>query len=91
MLRCDDCIAYHIDQCVKVGIKDEELWEAFGHKKSVHLEKWPVYKEYTRVQTEVAVQVNGRLRAVIAVATDAEEEAVAVPRRGRSMPKARKS
>lgn len=29
VLRCDDCIAYHIDQCVKVGVHDEELWEAF--------------------------------------------------------------
>lgn len=29
VLRCDDCIAYHIDQCVKLGITDEELWEAF--------------------------------------------------------------
>lgn len=28
VLRCDDCIAYHIDQCVKVGVSDEELWEA---------------------------------------------------------------
>ncbi len=29
VLRCDDCIAYHIDQCVAAGVKDEELWEAF--------------------------------------------------------------
>jgi AhpD family alkylhydroperoxidase len=29
VLRCDDCIAYHIDQCVKAGVADEELWEAF--------------------------------------------------------------
>jgi AhpD family alkylhydroperoxidase len=29
VLRCDDCVAYHIDQCVAAGIKDEELWEAF--------------------------------------------------------------
>ena len=29
VLRCDDCIAYHIDQCVKAGIPDEELWETF--------------------------------------------------------------
>ena len=29
VLRCDDCIAYHIDQCVKAGVSDEELWEAF--------------------------------------------------------------
>lgn len=29
VLRCDDCIAYHIDQCVNAGISDEQLWEAF--------------------------------------------------------------
>lgn len=29
VLRCDDCIAYHVDQCVKAGISDEQLWEAF--------------------------------------------------------------
>jgi AhpD family alkylhydroperoxidase len=29
VLRCDDCIAYHIDQCVNVGVSDEELWESF--------------------------------------------------------------
>ena len=28
VLRCDDCVAYHIDQCVKAGVSDEELWEA---------------------------------------------------------------
>ncbi len=28
VLRCDDCIAYHVDQCVKLGVSDEELWEA---------------------------------------------------------------
>jgi AhpD family alkylhydroperoxidase len=29
VLRCDDCIAYHIDQCIKVGASDEELFETF--------------------------------------------------------------
>jgi AhpD family alkylhydroperoxidase len=29
VLRCDDCIGYHIDQCVKAGLTDEELWECF--------------------------------------------------------------
>ena len=29
VLRCDDCIAYHIDQCVKAGATDDELWETF--------------------------------------------------------------
>lgn len=29
VLRCDDCIAYHIDQCVLAGASDEELFETF--------------------------------------------------------------
>ena len=28
-LRCDDCIAYHVDQAVKAGASDEELFETF--------------------------------------------------------------
>lgn len=30
VLRCNDCIDYHILQCVKAGWKDEELYEAFN-------------------------------------------------------------
>lgn len=29
VLRCDDCIAYHIDQCILAGATDEELFETF--------------------------------------------------------------
>jgi len=29
VLRCDDCIAYHIDQCISHGATDEELFETF--------------------------------------------------------------
>ena len=29
VLRCDDCIAYHIDQCIEHGASDEELFETF--------------------------------------------------------------
>jgi len=29
VLRCDDCIAYHVDQAVQSGATDEELWETF--------------------------------------------------------------
>jgi AhpD family alkylhydroperoxidase len=28
VLRCDDCVAYHVDRCVQAGVTDEELWEA---------------------------------------------------------------
>jgi AhpD family alkylhydroperoxidase len=30
VLRCNDCIDYHIDQCVEVGWTDEELYDAFN-------------------------------------------------------------
>lgn len=29
VLRCDDCIAYHVDQCARQGWTDEEIFEAF--------------------------------------------------------------
>lgn len=29
VLRRDDCIAYHIDQCLKNGVSEQELWEVF--------------------------------------------------------------
>lgn len=29
VLRCDDCIAYHIDRCAAEGVSDEELFECF--------------------------------------------------------------
>ncbi len=30
VLRCNDCIDYHILQCVQAGWKDEELFDAFN-------------------------------------------------------------
>ena len=30
VLRCNDCIDYHILQCVQVGWSDEELYDAFN-------------------------------------------------------------
>ena len=30
VLRCNDCIDYHIIQCVDAGWSDEELYEAFN-------------------------------------------------------------
>jgi AhpD family alkylhydroperoxidase len=29
VLRCDDCISYHIIRCVEVGVTDAELSEVF--------------------------------------------------------------
>lgn len=30
VLRCDDCIAYHIETCYKLGVTKEELFEVFS-------------------------------------------------------------
>ncbi len=30
VLRCNDCIDYHVVQCVDAGWKDEELYDAFN-------------------------------------------------------------
>lgn len=30
VLRCDDCICYHLDQCFKAGVTDEELQEVLS-------------------------------------------------------------
>lgn len=29
VLRCDDCVRYHLIRCVQEGLSDEELFEAF--------------------------------------------------------------
>jgi AhpD family alkylhydroperoxidase len=30
VLRCDDCITYHLQQCAQAGVSDEEIWEAMA-------------------------------------------------------------
>ncbi len=30
VLRCDDCIKYHIERCHKEGVKEKELFEIFA-------------------------------------------------------------
>lgn len=30
VLRCDDCISYHIQQCKQEGITDEEMYDIFS-------------------------------------------------------------
>lgn len=30
VLRCNDCIDYHVLQCVKAGVSDAELYDAFN-------------------------------------------------------------
>ncbi len=30
VLRCDDCIKYHLEKCYQLGVSDEELFEIFS-------------------------------------------------------------
>lgn len=56
----------------------EELWEKVGGVGSVFEQTWPVCDETLIVEdsVQIAVQVNGKLRAQITIATDADKDAV---------------
>ena len=53
----------------------EEMWQRLGQKESVHLQPWPEY-DPTALQVEeveIAVQVNGKVRAHLAVPSGLEK------------------
>lgn len=56
----------------------EELWAGPGEKKSIFLAPWPKYdaKKIVTESVNVAVQVNGKVRTVLAIATGTSEEDV---------------
>jgi leucyl-tRNA synthetase len=56
----------------------EELWETFGNKTSVFQARWPSHDERLAAEDEVeiAVQVNGKVRARFTVPRGASQEAV---------------
>ncbi|ABB32525.1 leucyl-tRNA synthetase [Geobacter metallireducens RCH3] len=56
----------------------EELWEALGHQGGVEAAGWPSFDPSAAVDEEflIVVQVNGKLRGKVTVATDATEEQV---------------
>ncbi len=56
----------------------EELWEKLGHTDSLAYEPWPEYdKELIKEkETELAVQVNGKIKDRIVVSADADEEQI---------------
>lgn len=57
----------------------EELWQTeLGHSDSVHHQAWPDFdSEAAKAdEVELAVQINGKVKARIMVATDADEESI---------------
>ncbi len=58
----------------------EELWQGMGEKEaSVHAASWPAYDESALVvdEVELAVQVNGKVRATIAVPVAMDKDEIA--------------
>lgn len=69
LVKMLSCIAPHV--C-------EEMWQLLGHDHTLAYEAWPTYDEKMLVQStvEMAVQVNGKLRAKITVNKDEDDEVV---------------
>lgn len=56
----------------------EEIWEVTGGEGFLSLQPWPQYEESKTVdaQTEIGVQINGKLRGTVVIPTSAEKEEV---------------
>jgi len=56
----------------------EELWQLLGHQGSLAYQPWPAYDPAMLVEDtiEIPVQVNGKLRCVIAVPINSDKDAV---------------
>ena len=60
--------------CPHVG---EEMWEKLGHDNTIAYENWPQYEEAKTIEdtVEIAVQINGKVKATINVARDIDKDA----------------
>lgn len=56
----------------------EEIWEMLGHNGTMAYEAWPTYDASKLVENtkEIAVQVNGKVRATITISVDEDEESI---------------
>jgi hypothetical protein len=66
LIKTLSCICPHIG---------EELWQILGHDNTIAYEPWPTYDEAKTAddEVEVAVQVNGKLRATVKLPKDADK------------------
>jgi leucyl-tRNA synthetase len=56
----------------------EQLWHDLGHTDTIHVDHWPKWDEAMLVSDSmtIVVQVNGKVRANISVASDADEKVI---------------
>ena len=68
-IKMMSCITPHVG---------EEIWQIMGHNSSIAYESWPKYDESKCISDtiEMPIQVNGKVRNVIAIAKDATKEDV---------------
>ena len=63
------CVSPHIG---------EELWSILGHDSTIAYEAWPEYDEAKTLDDtiEMPVQINGKVRSVVALPADADKDAI---------------
>ena len=56
----------------------EELWELIGGQGRIYQQSWPVYDESKTVEdtVEIAIQINGKVKASMAIAFDEKQDSV---------------
>lgn len=56
----------------------EELWQLVGYENRAYMQEWPVYDEAKTIEeeAEIAVQLNGKVRATIKVGINEEQDSV---------------
>jgi len=56
----------------------EELWHRLGHDSTLAYEPWPAYDEKLArdEEVEIGVQINGKMKARVMVAADADEDTI---------------
>ena len=61
--------------CPHIG---EEIWEKLNHKDIIDFETWPNFDEskLSLTEIEIAIQINGKLRATMKIKNDASEEEI---------------
>lgn len=56
----------------------EEIWQAVGYEGRIYQAKWPEYEEAKTIEStiEIAVQINGKTKATLAIARDEDKDIV---------------
>ena len=56
----------------------EELWNMLGHDNTISYEPWPIYDESKTIDDEIElpVQVNGKLKATVAISLNEDENSI---------------